>query len=76
MLLVDFVASRDGAMADYVARIAEAINAGSGQIIAAPVGLEHAIVDRLRSMGLAVRCVTLQELQQIRDQEKITVFRV
>jgi hypothetical protein len=75
MLLIDFLASRDGAMADYAARIAEASVASGCEIIAAPVGLEHGVVQVLLASGVAVRCVTLYELQQIRDQQEITVFR-
>ena len=63
-------------MEDYAAAIAK-LSADTGrEILAAPCGLEFGVVDVLKSAGIAVRCVTLNELQEIRCQHEVTVFRV
>lgn len=74
MLLIDYSVDSTDTMADYTASISNAHRETGREILAAPVGLEHGVVQLLRSGGLAVRCVTLDELQQIRDQQEITVF--
>lgn len=76
MFLIDFTVGETESMANYANAIGELSCTTGREIIAAPYGIEYAIVDFLRLGGVAVRCVSLDELQQIRDQEEVTVFRV
>ena len=73
MLLINYGAAATESFGQYAQRVYDMSVEQQRAVIAAPVGLEYGVIESLNAKGLAVRSVTLDEFDQIRQQQGVTV---